>query len=41
MSRKYDYIQKYEEEILKLKDEGITQREIGERLDFSKKQIQN
>ena len=41
MSRKYDHIQKYEEEILKLKDQGITQREIGERLGFSKKQIHN
>lgn len=39
MSRSYRYIQQYENEILKLKEEGYSQREIGEEIGFSKEQI--
>ena len=39
MAKSYRNIQKYEEEILKLKNERLTQREIGEKLGFSKEQI--
>lgn len=39
MPRNYRHIQQYEKEILQLKAEGCTQREIGEKLGFSKEQI--
>jgi len=39
MARGYRNIQMYEKEILKFKEEKLTQREIGEKLGFSKEQI--
>ena len=39
MPREYRHIQQYEKEILRLREEGLTYREIGEKLGFSKKQI--
>ena len=39
MARDYRYIQQYEKEILELKAKGITQREIAERLGFTKEQV--
>ena len=41
MPRSYYHIEKYEAEILRLKNEGKTNREIGEALGFSLKQIHN
>ena len=41
MSRSYRHIQGYEKEILELKSQGLTLREIGERLGFTHKQIHN
>ena len=41
MARGYRHIQEYEEEILRLKEEGRTKREIGEILGFTKEQIHN
>ena len=41
MSRSYRHIQEYEKEILELKSQGLTLREIGERLGFTHKQIHN
>ena len=41
MPRNYRHIQEYEKEILKLKEEGYTKREIGEKLGFSYEQIHN
>ena len=41
MARKYEHISKYEREILELKAQGLTKREIGEQLGFSYKQIHN
>jgi len=41
MPRNYRHIKEYETEILKLKEQGLTQREIGEKLGFSFKQIHN
>lgn len=41
MARSYRHIQEYEKEILKLKIEGKTLREIGESLGFSQKQVHN
>lgn len=35
MSKEYRHIQQYEEEMLKLKAEGLTVREIGERYGLS------
>ena len=35
MPREYRHIQQYEEEMLKLKAEGLTVREIGERFGLS------
>lgn len=40
MPREYRHMEQYENEIIKLK-EGYTQREIGEKLDLTKKQIKN
>ncbi len=39
MSRGYKHIKAYEKEILKLKEQGLTQREIGERFGFTKTQV--
>ena len=39
MPRKYGHVKEYESEILQLKNEGLTHREIGERLGFTKNQI--
>ena len=41
MARNYRHIQKYEKEILELKEQGSTLRHIGERLGFSRKQVHN
>ena len=41
MPREYRHIQQYEKEILQLKEEGYTKREIGEKLGFNKEQIKN
>ena len=41
MSREYRHIKQYEKEILELKEKGLTKREIGEKLGFSKEQIHN
>lgn len=40
MPRKYSRIQDYEKEIMELRAKGETMREIGERLGFSKKQLE-
>ena len=39
MPRSYRHIQQYEKEIIELKEAGYSQREIGEKLGFSKDQI--
>ena len=39
MSREYRHIKQYEKEILELKEKGLTKREIGEKLGFSKEQV--
>lgn len=39
MPREYRHIQQYENEILKLKEKGLTHREIGEQLGFTKVQV--
>ena len=39
MPREYRHIQEYEKEILKLREQGNSYREIGEKFGFSKKQI--
>ena len=41
MTRSYGRIQQYEKEILELKKQGLTLRQIGERLGFSEKQVHN
>ena len=41
MPRKYRHIKEYEKEILELKKQGLTHRQIGERLGFSKEQIKS
>ena len=41
MPRSYRHIQQYAAVILKLKEEGYTKREIGEKLGFSTEQIHN
>ncbi len=41
MSREYRHIKAYELEILELRKQGLTKREIGERFGFSKEQIHN
>ena len=41
MARSYRHIREYEEEILRLKAEGKTRREIGEALGFTQEQIYN
>ena len=39
LPREYRHIQQYENEILKLKEKGLTHREIGEQLGFTKVQV--
>ena len=39
MPRSYRHIKEYESEVLKLKEQGHTQREIAEKFGFSKEQI--
>lgn len=39
MPREYRHIEQYENEIVKLKEEGYTHREIGEKFGLTKKQI--
>ena len=39
MPREYRHIKGYEKEILELRKQGLTKREIGERFGFSKEQI--
>ena len=41
MSREYRHIQQYEKEILELKAKGYTNREIGEKFGFTKRQLEN
>ena len=41
MSREYRHIQEYEKEIMELRAQGKTGREIRERFGFSKKQYDN
>ena len=41
MSRSYRHIQKYENEILRLKEEGKTLREVGDTLGFTLEQVHN
>ena len=39
MARSYRHIQQYEKQILELKEQGLTLRQIGERLGFTQKQV--
>lgn len=39
MTRKYKHVQKYEKEILILREEGLTHREIGEQLGSSLQEV--
>ena len=39
MKRSYKHIQQYEKDILELKSQGYTRRQIGEKLGFSSEQI--
>ena len=41
MPRSYRHIKDYEKEILEMKRQGLTKREIGNKLGFSKEQIHN
>ena len=41
MAREYRNIEQYENEIVKLKEEGYTHREIGEKFGLTKKQIKS
>ena len=41
MARNYRHIQEYEREILSLKEQGKTKREIANQLGFTKEQIHN
>lgn len=41
MPREYRHIKEYEKEILDLKEQGLTLKEIGEKLGFTRKQIHN
>lgn len=40
MPRKYSHIQEFEKEIIELTEQGLKHREVGERLGFSQKQIE-
>ena len=39
MPREYRHIEQYEMEIFELLEQGLTQRQVGERLGFRKEQI--
>jgi len=39
MPREYKHIEQYEKEILELREQGLTKREIGGKFGFSKKQL--
>ncbi|MDO4944095.1 MAG: helix-turn-helix domain-containing protein [Ruminococcus sp.] len=39
MARNYRHIQEYETEILKLKEQGFTHKEVGEKLGFTQIQV--
>lgn len=39
MPRNYSHIENYEKEILELRNQGLTQREIGEKFGFTKEQV--
>ncbi len=39
MAREYRHIQQYEKEILELKQQGLTHREVAEKLGFTRKQV--
>lgn len=39
MPRSYRHIQEYEKEILELKEQGLTRKQIGEKLGFTAEQI--
>lgn len=41
MARSYRHILEYEKEILELKEKGLTERKIGEKLGFTYEQIHN
>ena len=41
MPREYRHIKQYEKEIFSLKEQGLTHREIGERLGFSREKIED
>ena len=41
MPRSYRHISKYEKEILELKSQGLTRKEIGAKLGFTKEQVHN
>ncbi len=41
MPRSYRHISNYEKEIIELKSQGLTSREIGAKLGFTKKQVHN
>ena len=41
MPREYRHMEEYEEEIIRLYEEGMTLREIGEKFGFSYKQMRN
>lgn len=41
MPREYRHIKLYEKEIFELKEQGLSQRQIAEKLGFSKEQIKD
>ena len=41
MPRRYQHISNYENEILELKSQGLTRKEIGAKLGFTKEQVHN
>ena len=41
MPRSYQHISNYEKEILELKAQGLTRKEIGAKLGFTKNQVHN
>lgn len=41
MPRSYQHISKYEKEILELKSQGLTRKEIGAKLGFTEEQVHN
>lgn len=41
MPRSYRHIKEYQEQILKLREDGLTLKEIGEKLGYTKKQLRN